>query len=296
MQFLHALLAFGLNQAVPTTHSATEQSVADCLSENGRDLPGPRIIDSCTDLLRSEALSIDDRLVALANRAVGYRKLEDFDRAIADYDEALRLDPDFSWALNGRGATHVERGEYDQALIDLAAGVRVLRAEIALADPGTEEHDALVLRLARAYYVRGVVHARREDHRRAAEDLREGFRLASYDPDIGNGLCWSLAVSGGDLEEARAACDAALRARPNYGPTLDSRAMVGLKQGRFQDAWNDYDAAVRTGQAALPTFLYGRGIAALRLGRIAEGRADIERATALNRELPQFYARYGIEP
>ena len=71
--------------------------------------------------------------------------------------------------------------------------------------------------------------------------------------------------------------------------------MVGLKQGRFQDAWNDYDAAVRINPNGA-SWVYGRGIAALRLGRTEEARADIARAQALAADVTQFYADYGIRP
>jgi len=42
--------------------------------------------------------------------------------------------------------------------------------------------------------------------------------------------------------------------------------VVGLKQHRFQDAWDDYDAAVRLDpKRASP--LYGRAMAEIRLGQ-----------------------------
>jgi Flp pilus assembly protein TadD len=71
--------------------------------------------------------------------------------------------------------------------------------------------------------------------------------------------------------------------------------MVALKQSRFQDAWNDYDAAMRINPEG-PSWVYGRGIAALRLGRTEEGRADIARAQALNAEVARYYAGLGIRP
>ena len=85
-----------------------------------------------------------------------------------------------------------------------------------------------------------------------------------------------------------------LRDRPDHSPTLDSRGLVGLKQHRYQDAWNDYDAATRLG--AGPSWVFGRGVAALRLGRTAEGQADIARAEAMNSGVRQFYADFGIRP
>lgn len=43
-------------------------------------------------------------------------------------------------------------------------------------------------------------------------------------------------------------------------------------------------------------YLYGRGIAALRLGRDAEGNADLAAAIKLDGKIAEEYARYGVKP
>ncbi|ANP47560.1 tetratricopeptide repeat protein [Candidatus Viadribacter manganicus] len=146
---------------------------------------------------------------------------------------------------------------------------------------------------AAAFYNLSLVHRSQGDHSRAIADVDHA---ASIEPDnarFQNGRCWSRAVSGLELDVARAACDAALRLRPGDAATYNSRGMVGLKQERWQDAWNDYDAAVRAAPDRA-THHYGRGIAALRLGRIAEGEADIAHALTLDANIAQTYAGYGV--
>jgi lipoprotein NlpI len=100
-------------------------------------------------------------------------------------------------------------------------------------------------------------------------------------------------VAGTDLDLARADCDAAL-ALSTEASTLDSRGLVGLKQGDFDKAWDDYDAALQAGPSA--SYLYGRGYAALRLGRKADGAADIAAAVELDAGIAEEYARYGVPP
>ena len=46
--------------------------------------------------------------------------MKDSGRAIADYTEATRLDPDFAEAYYNRGLAHGENGENDRAEEDLA--------------------------------------------------------------------------------------------------------------------------------------------------------------------------------
>jgi tetratricopeptide (TPR) repeat protein len=296
---MKALLFIWMLMAVDVPRAAAPQpqvpSARDCFI-GGRELTDEQIIASCSLVVENREQSELERAYAFTRRATSYRTLRDYPRALADYDAAIAIHPEFSWAHAGRGAVFRERGEPALAIQEYDQAIRLNLRDIADSGPGSEEHAILNSALAWGYFDRGIAYGLLQDNRRAAADMRQAASRAPEDPDMWNGVCWNVAVSGGDLDEARRACDTSLRLRPNHGPTLDSRGMVGLKQGRLQDAWNDYDAAVRTGGEALPNFLYGRGIAAMRLGRIAEGRTDLERATALNPEVPQFFARYGIEP
>lgn len=136
------------------------------------------------------------------------------------------------------------------------------------------------------------------DFARAAAESREAARLAPEDPDILNGLCWHLALAGEEYERARQACDAGLAIRPDDPDILDSRGFLSLKQERFREAWADFNAAAQRGEGNEnhASFLFGRGIAALRLGRTGEGQADLARAAALDAGIAATYARYGVQP
>ena len=70
--------------------------------------------------------------VAFFNRALAYNRKGDRDRAIADYGEAIRLDPRNAAALNNRGVIYKTSGDMERALADLNEAVRV-NPEYALA-------------------------------------------------------------------------------------------------------------------------------------------------------------------
>jgi tetratricopeptide (TPR) repeat protein len=124
----------------------------------------------------------------------------------------------------------------------------------------------------------------------AIKDVDDADRLMPGTPDLLNGRCWARAVADRDLDAARAACDASLALQPSPG-THDSRGLVGLRQGRWQHAWNDYNEAL-TADAGMTGALYGRGLAALALGLTAEGEADIAKARAAAAE----FAGFGLTP
>ena len=49
----------------------------------------------------------------------------DNDKAIADYDEAIQLDPKFTWAYVNRGYAWTIKKEFDKAIADYTAAIRI---------------------------------------------------------------------------------------------------------------------------------------------------------------------------
>ena len=55
---------------------------------------------------------------ALYNQGSTQLNLKDYDRAIANFDEALKLDPKYVVALNARGLAYEGKGQHDRAIAD----------------------------------------------------------------------------------------------------------------------------------------------------------------------------------
>ena len=99
----------------------------------------------------------------------------DYDKAIAEYSEAARLDPELANAYYCRGDAWLAKKDYDKAIADHNESVRL--------DP----------RSAQAYYGRAVVRSEKKDFDKAIEDYDEAIRL---DPDspyayYGRAVVWS---------------------------------------------------------------------------------------------------------
>ena len=90
-----------------------------CLSQQGR--PRPRY----SRLQRSAPAPIRKAAKAYNNRGVAYYKKGDYDRAIADYNEALRLDPKDASAYNNRGSAYAGEGDHDRAIADYNEALRL---------------------------------------------------------------------------------------------------------------------------------------------------------------------------
>lgn len=82
-------------------------------------------IRHCTAAIQSGKLS--GRLLAETyfSRGVEWTNKGDIERAIADYDAAIRIDPKYAEAYHNRGLLRAARGESDRAIADYDAALRL---------------------------------------------------------------------------------------------------------------------------------------------------------------------------
>jgi tetratricopeptide (TPR) repeat protein len=71
-------------------------------------------------LLKNEKLSL-----AFYNRGNTYRNKGDDDRAITDYNEAIRLKPDYAYAFGNRGLAYGRKGDNVRAMADYNEAIRL---------------------------------------------------------------------------------------------------------------------------------------------------------------------------
>ena len=73
-----------------------------------------------------QALKLDPNFaLAYVNRGIVWHSRKDHDRAIADFDAAIRLAPDNAAAYNNRGTALDAKGEFDRALADFDRAIEL---------------------------------------------------------------------------------------------------------------------------------------------------------------------------
>jgi tetratricopeptide (TPR) repeat protein len=82
-------------------------------------------ISRCDSLIGNEKKPRPDRIRAVLARAAAYDRKQQYDRAIADYDTALQLDPAQADAFNHRGEVWRKKGDRPHALADFGAAIRL---------------------------------------------------------------------------------------------------------------------------------------------------------------------------
>ena len=84
-----------------------------------------KIIAVCGALADNEKTSKPDRIKALIARGAAYGAMDQIDRAIGDYDTALRLDPTLADIFNARGELWRRKGDLPRALADFDAATKL---------------------------------------------------------------------------------------------------------------------------------------------------------------------------
>lgn len=144
-----------------------------------------------------------------------------------------------------------------------------------------------------AYYRRSEVYLAQGRYDLAMTDAERVIQIAPDAPGGYRVRCEIRIAQNVELNAARADCNEALRINSIDTAALAARGVLNLRAGASQEAWSDFDAAIFNGRREART-LYGRGLAAIRLGRAREGRADIAEAERLGPEISATYASYGV--
>jgi tetratricopeptide (TPR) repeat protein len=112
-------------RAAPTEPSAVPQvDPAPCVAAIAV-IDDDKIIAACGVLVDNEKTVKADRIRALIARAGAFDRKDQIDRAISDYDVALRLDPTLSDIFNARGELWRRKGDRPRALHDFGAALKL---------------------------------------------------------------------------------------------------------------------------------------------------------------------------
>src|SRR5690349_383622 len=82
-------------------------------------------LPSCDRALQSGDLSDSQRADVLNNRGAAYVGKGDYDRAIQDFNQAIRLNPDNDNPYINRASAYANQGKYDQAIEGFDQAIRL---------------------------------------------------------------------------------------------------------------------------------------------------------------------------
>ncbi len=282
--------------------------------------PDPEIsIALCSAIIQSGRARGRELALAHTERGVAYVTLLDYDRALLDFDEAIRIDSTFARTFANRGAVYGAKQDFDKAIEDFT---RVLalepRSAHAFADRAgmyrlSGQHDRAIRDYGEAIRInpgfgeailnRAITLAGTSRCADAIADFTRAIELFEQEPGTGtrNAAIAVALVDRGVCHEKLARDDLAVK---DYSAhlALDPRSHYGLElRGSLHFRARQYDRALADFAEALlvnpgsPTALYGRGMAKRMTGDARGGDEDIETAKAMRSRVVEQMADRGVK-
>lgn len=116
--------AIALIAAMSAAPALAESPLEICGASFSRGIPLPTRVEACTTALAGN-LSAENRAISFYNRGRVFSAMGgQSERAVADYDEVLRIDRGYTMAWANRGAEKLNLRRYAEAVADLDEAIR----------------------------------------------------------------------------------------------------------------------------------------------------------------------------
>ena len=201
--------------------NARADSLEDCGQARNTDLR----LRACSEVIAGARFNADDKARAYRNRGNLRADAGAGAQAVADFNEAVRLNPNEVAGYAGRARARLATQDLDGAIADYSDALRLT--------PGT----------ASFHVGRGHAHFVRGDTTAAIADFTEAIRLNPNSPSAYNRRGLAHRRSG-NLERALEDYTAAITLNPVYALAYNNRGYVYEAQGRNDDAIIDFQAAL----------------------------------------------------
>jgi tetratricopeptide (TPR) repeat protein len=252
---------------------------------NKESTPADKIA-ACSALIDAQRENKSNLAIAFGARGAAYAALGDHDKAIADFDQAIKLSPRAATTYAGRADSLLAKSE--------AANVDRLTAKRYIGRAIEDFSQALLLdsKLVEAIIGRGKTFMKNDEADRAVPDFDRAIRLDPNNADLFRyrGLGYRQL---GDYDKAIFDYSSAIRLDPQDAKTYIDRGAVFYVKTYYYRALEDFDTALKLDPNYVQS-LYGRGMARQKLGD-AEGAADVAAAVAKQPNIAAVMAAAGVK-
>ena len=299
------LAALCLLVGVPVANGAnTDPDIAAC--DNVKDLDAR--VAGCTRLLARKNLPAKSQAILYLQRAQGYVRLQQFDRALQDYDASLKRNPNFAIAYAERAVVYNQIGDPDHALQSADQAIRLDPNYVlgyaargnALSQKG--QFDQAIGALNKSigldpkqqwlYISRSTVWNANGETDRAITDLDTAIKLDPTQAVPYNNRCWVWTAKG-ELDSALADCNRALELDANFAVAYSNRGVVWFQKGELDSALSDFNKAIRIDPSYWAGFT-GRGDVWRKKGELERALADFQQAIRISPRAARSFVSEGL--
>jgi tetratricopeptide (TPR) repeat protein/S1-C subfamily serine protease len=227
-----------------------------------------------------EAIAIYDKIIAkepkawvYSNRGIVRSDLGDNKGALADYNTAISINPQYALPYSNRGGLKAELGDNKAAIADFDTAIRL--------DP----------QFAIPYSNRGLTKSKLGDNKGALADYDRAIQLNSR-----NAVAYSnrggLKSELGDYKGAMSDLDTAIRLDSQFDQSYYNRGRLKYILKDYQGAISDYDRSIQIGPKLALAYL-NRGVAKDKLRDEKGALADYDSAILLAPQDAKIYYNRG---
>jgi Tfp pilus assembly protein PilF len=145
---------------------------------------GEAAIEACTRAIKSKRYTGHVLARQYLSRGVEQRALQDYDLALADFAEALKIDKKYSGAFFNRCSIYNYKKQYDAAITECSQAIK-LGPSVEATVVGSSEKLSKDHVISDYYAERGFAYLKKDDLVHAFADLENAIRL---NPDNGRAL------------------------------------------------------------------------------------------------------------
>ena len=207
------------------------------------------------------------------NRADSYRNKKEWDRALADINKAVQLNPKNRRNYYIRGLIFYDQDNYDRAIPEFGQAIRI--------DPKYDE----------AYYYRGRSYFLKKEYKSAIPDFTESIKLdPKYAPTwFYRGLSFERLDN---LDQALTNYNKAISLDDGHGSARHNRGMIKLGRGDYDGAIEDFTVSIRTSADEITH--NSRGVAYRNKGEFQLAMSDFNEAIRFDPKYGRAYYNRGM--
>jgi lipoprotein NlpI len=264
-------LTIAVSAAIVATLSACVQSRrndnwAQC--RDSRDNPELRV-SACTTIIQSGRENTTNLASAFIDRGTGYFEEHQYDLAIADGEQGLKLDPSNADAFVGHGNGYAMKGEHDRAIQDYGHAISL--------DP----------KGAYAYNNRGNIYRAQRQYDRAIQDYDQAIILDPQLAQAFNGRACAYCFKG-EYDRAIQDYNQAISLNPTYAHAFLDRSCAYVGKGQYDNAIQDLDKAISL-DPKNPHAFVGRGETYYLKGQYDRAIENLDQALSLDPKLASAF-------
>jgi tetratricopeptide (TPR) repeat protein len=226
------------------------------------------------ELAINAAIKLSPRSAFYNNRGILYYEQKKWELALADYNQALKINPDLALAYVNRGLVYYNQKKWELALADYNQAIKI--------NPD----------YANAYLNRGVLYGEQKKWELALADYNQAININPDDADAYNnrGILykeqkkWELALA--DYNQA-------IKINPDYADAYNNRGILYGDLKKWELALADYNQAIKINPDDAKAY-YNRGNLYSDLKKWELALADYNQAININPDYAKAYMGRGV--